>query len=102
MKLTNAMEQVVRTHLNQLRARSADGDESCWCPLCRADMMALALSGLPPRYATRRPGLLDGGIQFAALIDETVAGAVTQVRRFPKHPEGEAVAAGAPVWVVNF
>jgi hypothetical protein len=102
MKLTNAMEQVVRDHLNQLRADSPAGDESCWCPLCRADMMALALSGLPPRYATRRSGAVEGGIRFAALVDETVAGAVRQVRRFPKHPKGEAVAAGAPVWVVNF
>ena len=53
MKLSNSMEQAVRMHLNRLRAQSPAGDETCWCPLCRADMMALALTSLPP--ATRPP-----------------------------------------------
>ncbi|HEY5998693.1 MAG TPA: late competence development ComFB family protein [bacterium] len=100
MKLANAMEQAVRAHLNLLRERSGDGDEACWCPLCRADMMALALSSLPPRYATRRPaGALpdpDDGIA------EQVAEAVRKVGRFPKHEAGVAVTAGEAVWVVNF
>jgi hypothetical protein len=102
MKLNNAMEQVVRTHLNQLRAQSPTGDESCWCPLCRADMMALALSSLPPRYATRRSGPFETTPQLTTLVEDGVARARQQVQRFPKHPKGDAVAAGAPVWVVNF
>ena len=102
MKLTNAMEHVVRAHLNQLRAQSPAGDETCWCPLCRADMMALALSALPPRYATRRSGTVDAGPQTSAQVAEQVASALKRVQRFPKHVKGEAVAAGAPVWVVNF
>jgi hypothetical protein len=103
MKLTNSMEQVVRAHLNQLRASSADGDEACWCPLCRADMMALALSSLPPRYATRRFAAAEAGLHTTANnVHEKVENARRQVRRFPKHPVGKAVPAEAPVWVVNF
>lgn len=102
MKLTNAMEQIVRTHLNQLRAQSATGDETCWCPLCRADMMALALTALPPRYATRRSGPVEVTPQTSALVIERVAHALKQVQRFPKHAQGAAVTAGARVWVVNF
>lgn len=102
MKLTNSMEQVVRTHLNQVRSRSAAGDESCWCPLCRADTMALALTALPPRYATRRTGAVEAAQPTSALVQEQVGSALKQVNRFPKHPQGGAVAAGAPVWVVNF
>lgn len=102
MKLTNAMETMVREHLNQVRARSAAGDEACWCPLCRADMMALALTALPPRYATRRPGSADDTQQITALVEERVSHARTQVHRFPRHPKGDAVDAGVPVWVVNF
>jgi hypothetical protein len=102
MKLANAMEQAVRSHLNHLREGFADGDETCWCPLCRADMMALALSTLPPRYATRRPGAQPADPQHAATIGELVGQAVRQVGRFPKHGTGAALAAGEPVWVVNF
>ena len=102
MKLMNAMEQPVRLHLNRLRELSADGDETCWCPLCRADMLALALSSMPPRYATRRVGDVDADPQLAATIHGGVARARRQVERFPKHAKGAAVAAGEPVWVVNF
>lgn len=102
MKLANAMEQAVRAHLNQLREQSAGADETCWCPLCRADMMALALSSLPPRYATRRPGAHGHDADQAATVGEQVVQAVRKVGRFPKHTSGAAVAAGEPVWVVNF
>jgi hypothetical protein len=102
MKLANAMEQAVRAHLARLREESAGGDETCWCPLCRADMMALALSSLPPRYATRRSGAQQADPQQAATVGELVDKAVVRVGRFPKHAAGAAVAAGEPVWVVNF
>lgn len=102
MKLSNAMELSVRAHLKQVRQESPSGDETCWCPLCRADMTALALSALPPRYATRRPGAVEADAQIAAETRAEVIRAVRHVARFPKHARGEAVAAGAPVWVVNF
>ncbi len=102
MGLVNAMESTVKAHLKRLRSDSAFGDETCWCPLCRADMMALTLSALPPRYATRRPGLHDADTQLSADIRSQAAQAVRHVSRFPKHPQGAALAADAPVWVVNF
>ncbi|HWR97334.1 MAG TPA: late competence development ComFB family protein [Candidatus Methanoperedens sp.] len=102
MKLANAMEQAVRTHLNQLREGSAGADETCWCPLCRADMMALALSTLPPRYATRRAVAHQADPHQAATVGTLIGQAVRRVERFPKHAAGAAIAAGEPVWVVNF
>ena len=102
MKLANATEQEVRAHLSRLREESAGGDETCWCPLCRADMMALALSSLPPRYTTRRAGAHHPDPHHAATVGELVDKAVARVGRFPKHATGAAVAAGEPVWVVNF
>ena len=102
MKLANAMEQAVRGQLNVLRERAGSADDACWCPLCRADVMALALSSLPPRYATRRPGAHQPDPDHFATIAERVAEAVRKVARFPKHGAGAAVAAGEPVWVVNF
>jgi hypothetical protein len=101
MKLTNAMEPSVREHLNRLREQSPPGDETCWCPLCRADMLAMALSALPPRYATRRMDGHDADPALAASIHDGLTRARRQVERFPKHPKGAAVAAGEAVWVVN-
>jgi hypothetical protein len=102
MKMSNSMEQAVRTHLDKVRAESPAGDESCWCPLCRADMMALALSSLPPRYATRRPDDIELEAQLAATIRGGIVLAQRRVEQFPKHARGSAVAAAEPVWVVNF
>jgi hypothetical protein len=102
MKLSNSMEQAVRVHLNRIRAQSPAGDETCWCPLCRADMMALALTSLPPRYATCRPCDVENEARLAAAVRDEVAHARRQVERHPKHQKGVPVAAGEPVWVVNF
>lgn len=102
MKLSNSMEQPVRMHLSRLRDQSPAGDETCWCPLCRADMMALALTALPPRYATSRAGSLEIEARTAESIREGVINARRQVSQRPKHAKGAALAAGEPVWVVNF
>ena len=102
MKLTNAMESSVREHLNELRSQATAGDGTCWCPLCRADMMALALSRLPPRYATRRSADVDADARVAELVHAEVLRAVLHVGRHPKHAVDGALPAGSPVWVVNF
>ena len=102
MKLLNSMEQAVRMHLKRLRAQSPAGDETCWCPLCRADMMALALTSLPPRYATCRPCNVEIETRTASAISDEVVLARRQIDRFPKHAKDVPVAAGEPVWVVNF
>lgn len=102
MKLSNSMEPAVRKHLSRIRAQSPAGDETCWCPLCRADMMALALTSLPPRYATCRPCDVEIEARMAAAIRDEVALARRQVERHPKHAKGVPVAAEEAVWVVNF
>jgi hypothetical protein len=102
MKLTNSMETAVRFHLTRLRATASSGDGTCWCTLCRADMMALALTRLPPRYATRRPSDIAADQQLTAAVRDGVALSRDQVSRFPKHAQGSAAAADDPVWVVNF
>jgi hypothetical protein len=101
MKLTNAMEPIVRERLSQLRAQAGPGGGTCWCPLCRADMMALALSRLPPRYATRRPATVEDDSVLAEVVHAEVLRAALHVGRNPKHGAGGAVATGSSVWVVN-
>lgn len=102
MKLTNAMEHAVRNHLNRLRDESAEGDERCWCSLCRSDMMAMTLSLITPRYATRRQAPGDVDPTVSAAISEAVNQARHQVSTFPKHLGRGAETTTGPVWVVNF
>jgi hypothetical protein len=102
VKLSNAMELAVRTHLNLLRTQAPAAGAGCWCPLCRADTMALALSSLPPRYATRRAVHAALEQPVPARILDDVVHARARVGRYPKHAPGAAVAPDEPVWVVNF
>lgn len=102
MKLTNSMEPAVRFHLGRFRAAAVDGNDACWCPLCRADMMAFALTRLPPRYATRRPMDVTADPQLGSIVRDGVRHAREQVGRFPRHVRGAAVPSSDPVWVVNF
>lgn len=96
------MEPAVKAHLNRLRLELGDGGAVCWCPLCRADMMALALSTLPPRYSTRRIATVTPGSDHDVEAAEAVSRAVRKVGLHPKHPPGEAAHADEPVFVVNF
>ncbi len=102
MKLRNAMEPAVKAHLNRLRLEGGGDKGTCWCPLCRADMMALALSGLPPRYSTRRQLTVDPGSEQDGAAAQAVAHAIEQVGRHPKHAPGAPVDGNEPVFVVNF
>jgi len=65
-------------------------------------MMALALTSLPPRYATCRPCDVETEARMAAAIRDEVVHARRQIECHPKHAKGAPVAAGEPVWVVNF
>lgn len=50
----NVMETLVEEHLDKFMANS----NMCTCEYCRADVKALALNKLPPRYASRLEGNL--------------------------------------------
>lgn len=102
MELTNAMEQSVRVYVNGLRDQSNGGDETCWCPLCHADVIALTLSSLAPHYAIRHPVIDDVDPAVTTAVGEVATLARSQVSRFPKHLHSGAIAAGEPAWVVNF
>ena len=48
----NVMETLVEDHLDSC----IRGAGACSCEFCRADVKALALNKLPPRYASRLQG----------------------------------------------
>lgn len=65
-------------------------------------MMALALTSLPPRYATCRPCDVEIEALLATAVRDGIALARRRVDRYPKHAAGAPVTAKAPIWVVNF
>ena len=82
----NIMEIVVEEKLDEM-FKSYDG---CKCDRCRADIMALALNNLQPRYAVSNQGELMTKIQCAHKNNELevikqLAAASNLVRQFPHH-----------------
>lgn len=99
----NLMETAVQGRINSHRQQPADTEGACWCALCLADMQALALSSLPPRYVTRREEVVADHADFETSVRFQVARAVRHVGNNPKHRAmtASAAAPGAAVAVVN-
>lgn len=83
-RITNEMEEAVRAELAGEKART-DREKVCWCELCEADIIALALTSLPPQYCTSRcRGTADDG-QLHEQVRQALRSSVERVGRNPKH-----------------
>lgn len=82
----NVMEDLVEERLDACIAMTG----VCSCDFCRADMKALALNKLPPRYASRLKGNLFARIQAtrnqsSADVLSAVMEAISIVSEHPRH-----------------
>lgn len=74
----------------------------CHCPICRTDVLALALTKLPPCYcrgehfgiASEKVGKKD--------LEKAVQAAIHRIRLRPKHPERLPVTDPSKILLVNF
>lgn len=80
----NEMERPVRTRVSLMKKDPEHG-KGCWCPLCEKDVMAFALSSLPPRYARSRPSGPGWEETWEEEIEHAVEEARSKVTRHPKH-----------------
>jgi competence protein ComFB len=80
----NVMELLVNELLDGVIAEH----QGCTCELCRANVFALALNSLPPRYISDHARLLivaqSTRDEYAGLIRRKIAQAVEQVRKNPR------------------
>ena len=84
----NDMEHLVRAEVGRHRKNLKESRGRCWCPQCEADVVALALNHLPPRYCR--------GVNFGAAASEghadrvasVVGRALGKVGQRPKHRPG--------------
>ncbi len=101
MEVKNDIETAVKTEVSRMKKDPDRHAPSCWCALCEADVTALALNSLPPRYCTTR----NYGIMTEKYIPGSVRGAVQgaslKVTRRPKHRPGISDARPAQVRLVN-
>jgi len=84
----NIMEDLVEWKLNELLRSAA----MCCCERCRADVKALALNKLPPRYVVSVSGDVYShfdamNVQTQVNITAAIAAAIRIVRESPHHSE---------------
>lgn len=89
MDVNNVVEKLVWENLDSVMEQKP---HMCRCDRCRADVAALALNHLKPRYAVSRMGhaitraeILDQGFLVNVLV--AIARGVEQVSSNPRHNE---------------
>ena len=82
MGVKNEMEQLVRDEVARAKAEGGPGYAGCWCPLCEIDIVALALTLLPPLYCrTATYGHAAGLIRAGTITSSVRAGRATPKAR---------------------
>ena len=102
MKIRNEIEAAVREGIDQQKQSGHTRPPPCWCELCRADVTALALSTLPPRYVTTvSHSTLSGGAGDGA-VASTILTSMRKVARRPKHRHCFPESQSSRVKIINY
>lgn len=92
MEIHNYMEDVASDILENILAEHS---EVCSCAKCKADILALALNSLPPKYIVSQKGrvytkLAELQLQFRTDVVTELAKALDVVKNRPQHNDGSA------------
>lgn len=101
MSVINQTEKAVRAEISRLKEGVGEESAQCWCALCEADVIALAMTILPPRYRTREVGH-DGEPASLGSVKNAVFTAARRVGRRPKHRTAHPETYAAKVRLVNY
>jgi len=87
--LKNIMEEIVDLRLD----KAIEEAGVCGCNRCRADMLALALNHLPPKYVVSTAGDIYSRLstytnQMQAELTVAITEAIKTVGKNPSHPDG--------------
>jgi hypothetical protein len=102
MSLRNEMEHLVRQEVARARQEGGPGYAGCWCPLCEMDIVALALTLLPPLYCREATAGPAAGLIKAGTVTDAVQAALKRVGLWPKHRPGSRPASQDTVALVNY
>ena len=101
MGVGNEMERPVRSRVSGMKKDPGHGGE-CWCPICEKDIMAFALSSLPPRYVRSRPSPPGWEESLRDDIERALSQARAMVTRHPKHSRWAPESFAEHVRLANF
>jgi len=102
MGVKNEMEQLVRDEVARAKAEGGAGYAGCWCPLCEIDIVALALTLLPPLYCRTATYGHAAGLIRAGTISDAVQSALKRVDLWPKHRPGTLPTSRDEVALINY
>ncbi len=88
MSVRNEMEQLVRDEVGRVRDRGSGRGSVCWCRLCETDVVALALTLLPPLYCRTESYGNAAGLVRAGKVHDAVQAAIKRIALRPKHRSG--------------
>jgi hypothetical protein len=102
MRIRNETETAVQGEVDRQKQNGYRKLLPCWCELCRADITALALSTLPPRYVTTvSHSILTGGAA-AGPVTTAVLSSMRKVSRRPKHRHCFPESRSSRVKIINY
>ncbi len=91
MQARNIMEDIVKRYLDEMFALRFD---VCTCDVCRQDIIAYALSRLPPKYVTTDSDAIQTiinqvRVEQSALILKELIEAINIIVKAPRHHDGQ-------------
>lgn len=87
--IKNEMELLVGSEVRRLHEKQGKGGKACGCPRCEADVAALALNRLPPRYCHGNSYGQAALQAYGEMVRTVVERAFEKVRLRPKHRPGK-------------
>lgn len=102
MSIRNEMEHLVRDEVVRIRREGGAGYAGCWCPLCEIDIVALALTLLPPLYCRTENSAHAAGPIRPGTISDAVQSALKRVDMWPKHRPGTQPTRPDNIALVNY
>ncbi len=88
MRIKNYMELAVKADVLRFKEDGGKRLNGCWCEVCEADVVALALTYLPPRYCMDHSYGLIGKKTLPGTVRSAVQKAASRVSLKPKHRPG--------------
>jgi len=102
MRIRNEVEEAVGSAVFQLKSLAGEENSPCWCPLCEADVSALAMTILPPRYSTAVFGEITAGGNGSNPVKSAISTSLRRVDRSPNHPRSSPETRSARLNVINY
>lgn len=102
MIIRNEVETAVRAEVSRQKDNGRKDFSSCWCTLCDADVTALSMTVLPPRYCTTSCHAPFKEKEKAGTVKNAVFSSMRKVSRRPKHASSAPETNPSKVRLINY